>query len=89
MGSPINTNIYAGTGGTAINLGSDTTYPDSKGRYPRRILATVSGIVRVDTVEGDVALDVPIGAYSGESIQVKKIYSTGNGTTCTGVVVVF
>lgn len=80
-----NVNLYSSTGGQEINLASDTTFTSPT----RQIRATGAGVVKVDFLDGQTDVDVPIGAYGSAEIQVVKIYSTANGTTCTGLVALF
>lgn len=83
MATP-NTNLYSATGGAEVDLSSDSTYTTT-----RQIRATTAGVVKVDFIDGQTDVDIPIGAYGTAEVQVSKIYSTANGTTCTGVVVLF
>lgn len=82
--SNVNTNLYSATGGAEVNLAADSSYTTT-----RQIRATGSGVVKVDFLDGQTDVDIPIGAYGTAEVQVTKIYSTANGTTCTGVVVLF
>lgn len=80
---PTNTNLYAPCGGQAISLASDTTLTGT-----REIRVVGAGVVKVDYANGGT-VDIPIGAYGSACANVVKIYSTANGTTCTGVMVQF
>lgn len=82
--SNVNNNVYSGTGGKAVALSSDESFTGT-----RQIRATTAGVVKVDFLDGQTAVSIPIGDYGTAEVQVTKIYSTGNGTTCTGVMVVF
>lgn len=78
------TNLASAHDAVNVNLGGDTTYTTT-----RRIKATTAGVVKVDMLSGRTGVTIPIGDYGSEDVQVTKIYSTANGTTCTGVVVLF
>ena len=81
---PINTNLYAAPDGVAVSLASDTDFTGT-----REIRAVGAGVVKVDYANGRTGVDIPIGAYGSACANVVKIYSTANGTTCTGVMVQF
>lgn len=65
----------------AINLAGNTAIFDGC----RAIVVTVAGVVKVDTVNSTGVL-IPCAAGIPMPIKAINIYSTGNGTTATGVV---
>lgn len=78
------TNLYSAPDAINVDLGSDSSYTTT-----RRIKATTAGVVKVDMLSGRTGVTIPVGDYGSEDVQVTKIYSTANGTTCTGVVAIF
>jgi hypothetical protein len=65
-----------------INLATDTVLTESC----RALYLGTAGDVKVDLVDGGTAIPFPAHAAGYMMAQVKKIYSTANGTTATGVV---
>jgi hypothetical protein len=67
-------------GGSAINLASDTTFPNEVGVY-----VGTGGTVKIDTTE-TTALVVVASAGMVLPWAVRKVYSTANGTTAADLV---
>ena len=70
-----------------VNLAADTDF--SAGPCPKAFRAATAGDVRVLTLAGT---DVTVfGLLAGETVRlcVQKVFSAANGTTATGVVVLF
>ena len=77
--------LRGGTMGVLCNLAGDTSWT-----APTRLVrATGAGVVKVDFVDGATAVLWPFLDGESQAIQVTKGYSTANGTTCTGVSVLF
>lgn len=66
-----------------VNLATDTTLPTTS----RGIAAAGAGVVTVDMWGSGTAIPVPVPAGGIVPCRAKKVYSTANGTTATGVVV--
>ena len=70
-----------------VVLAADTDF--SAGQCPKAFRVATAGNVRVLTLAGtDVTVS---GVLAGETVKlcVQKVFSTANGTTATGVVVLF
>jgi hypothetical protein len=69
-----------------ISLAADYVTTDN----PFVVYATGAGVVKVDGYTGGVGVLVPVAANSvlggNVPLLVKKVYSTVNGTTATGLV---
>jgi hypothetical protein len=81
----VSNEIRGGTDGYNVNLAADTTFED-----PTRLIKCVgAGNLKVDFANGRTGVLWPFSAGEKEVMQVSKIYSTANGTTATGVWVLF
>jgi hypothetical protein len=81
----ISNELRGGTNGYNVSLAADTTF-DS----PTRMIKCIgAGDLKVDFSNGRTGVLWPFAAGEKEVMQVTKIYSTGNGTTATGVWVLF
>jgi hypothetical protein len=69
------------THAAVVNLAADT---DLSGQPSRGVLINGAGNLKVDTLGGEIGVIIPcpVGFLS---IRLKKIYSTANGTTATGI----
>lgn len=64
----------------AINLASDTS------AFFNALYVGTTGNIKVDTIGGSIAVtftNVPVGFFP---VQIAKVYSTGNGTTASGLI---
>lgn len=77
--------LRGGTDGYNVSLAADTNFST-----PTRMIKCVgAGDLKVDFVDGRTGILWPFTAGEKEVMQVVKIYSTANGTTATGVWVLF
>ena len=77
--------LRGGTFGVLCNLGADSSFDSPT----RQIRATGAGVIKVDFVDGGSAVLWPFNDGESQALQVTKVYSTANGTTCTAVSVLF
>jgi len=81
-----NMNLNGGIDGKLVNLASDTTYDVPT----RSVRATGDGVIGVAFVSNPGTKVLwPFADGETQVMQVTTIYSTANGTTCTGVSVMF
>lgn len=81
-----NNELRGGTNGALVNLASDTTWD----RPTRLVKATGAGVIAVAFVDAPSTKVLwPMADGEKEVMQVTTVYSTANGTTCTGVSVLF
>ncbi len=84
MTTPSN-ELRSGTQGQLCSLAADTSFSTPT----RAIRGTGAGVIKVDFVDGGSAVLWPFADGETQLLQVTKVYSTANGTTCTGVSVLF
>lgn len=78
--------LKSGTSGLLVSLGSDTVYTSPT----RAVRATGTGVIGLAFVDTPTTYVLwPFLDGETQCLQVTTIRSTGNGTTCTGVSVVF
>lgn len=69
----------------SVDLTNDTSFTD----YPRGVYVGVTGDLKVDLLDSANKTFKNIAAGIIHPIRVKKIYSTGNGTSATDILVLY
>jgi hypothetical protein len=72
--------------GEAVDIAVGWTAP--AGVESRAVRVQGAGLLKVDYVDGGAGVEVPVAAGIPHAMAIVKIYSTGDGSTVTGKVVV-